>query len=153
MREKNPMQLYKIGDTHENGGIVFSIQNIHPPRFSFFNLFSFYREIKIWQLGKQGYGIHGKVCHSKDLGMMEWADAFKACEHLGPGWYLPSSSELDKIYRNLHIHGLGGFQRKPYWASRHNRNDTRYALNFYTGFIFRMPFSEKEAYVRAVREF
>ena len=52
------------------------------------------------------------------------APAAKACmDYRGGGfddWFLPSRDELDLMYRNLHISGIGGFGDNHFWSSSHH---------------------------------
>ena len=47
--------------------------------------------------------------------------AASVCDNLTSGgytdWYLPSKDELDMMYVNLHMQGLGGFASSGYWSS------------------------------------
>ena len=43
--------------------------------------------------------------------------AAKVCRGLGQAWFLPSIGELNLMYTNLHLKGLGGFSSNLYWSS------------------------------------
>ena len=83
--------------------------------------------------------------------------AASVCDNLASGgytdWYLPSRDELDMMYLNLHLQGLGGFANNYYWGS----NEDWYTLgawsqNFSNGYQYG---ANKDSYsrVRAVRAF
>ena len=59
-------------------------------------------------------GFNFEVYH-KDLGIMNWEDAKKACADLGDGWRLPTKEELNLIYQNKDE--IGGFAGYYYWSS------------------------------------
>ncbi len=68
-------------------------------------------------------------------------------------WYLPSSNELDMMYYNLHVVGMGGFADSYYWSStEHNSNG---AWGQYFGSGMRNAYDKFLTYfrVRAVRAF
>jgi len=46
---------------------------------------------------------------------MTWRDADSVCSSLGEGWRLPSTEELDIIYKNKFV--IGGFRDDFYWSS------------------------------------
>ena len=48
-------------------------------------------------------------------------------------WFLPSLDELDLMYENLHVKGLGGFASDYYWSSSEYYNDARREWNQYFG--------------------
>lgn len=50
-------------------------------------------------------------------------------------WYLPSSSELSCMYRNLKKNSIGGFSDSSYWTSKESSSDVRKAecVNFSNG--------------------
>ncbi|WP_415374051.1 DUF1566 domain-containing protein [Patiriisocius sp. Uisw_017] len=78
------------------------------------------------------------------------------CEGLSDGgftdWYLPSKDELDMMYVNLRLQGLGGFSGGFYWSSTEFNNDFAWRQNFGNG--LQDYFIKFNAYdVRAVRAF
>jgi hypothetical protein len=70
------------------------------------------------------------------------------------GWFLPSKGELDLMYKNLKVKGLGGFGGDPYWSSSEVNYERAWYQRFNDG-------SQPDAYngkqrsylVRAVRQF
>ncbi len=53
-------------------------------------------------------------------GEMDWNAANAACSNLGDGWRLPSFEELELIYNQLHLKGIGNFKSQEfdfYWSN------------------------------------
>ncbi|GHT82037.1 hypothetical protein FACS1894137_00200 [Spirochaetia bacterium] len=48
-------------------------------------------------------------------------------------WFLPSKDELDLIYKNLAIKGVGGFTGDWYWSSSENNTNYAWSQNFSDG--------------------
>jgi len=48
-------------------------------------------------------------------------------------WYLPSQDELNLLYTELHLNGLGGFVGLPYWGSTQSTYDTAWGRHFGNG--------------------
>ena len=87
-----------------------------------------------------------------DLESMSWEDAEKACEALGAGWRLPTTLELDTMYKNLHINGKGNFSNVDYWSGTASTLYMKMgAYNFEDSTPFAGNVGEKFA-VRPVRE-
>jgi hypothetical protein len=59
---------------------------------------------------------------SKSLGLMNWYEAVEACKSLGRGWRLPTKDELNMLYENKDIIGLGSFRIDYYWSSTEGGN-------------------------------
>ena len=82
--------------------------------------------------------------------------AAQICNDLTVGgysdWFLPSKDELNKIYVNLHIEGVGGFESDLYWSSSENNAISAWGQNFISVFqsYSYKSFSRR---VRAVRVF
>jgi len=64
---------------------------------------------------------HGLVAAITDLGQMDWNSAKTACDELilngYSDWHLPTKDELNALYVNLKMVGVGGFADKYYWSS------------------------------------
>jgi hypothetical protein len=69
-------------------------------------------------------------------------------------WFLPSKDELNLIYENLYLFGVGGFADAFYWSSSEYNAWCAWSQNFYSGLQYN---SISEYYtdrrVRAVRAF
>ncbi len=68
------------------------------------------------------------------------------------GWFLPSKDELNLMYENLHINGVGGFADTSYWSSSQINNNFAWQQYFTNGSMA----SNGKGYsqrVRAVRGF
>ena len=97
----------KVGDRHPDGGIIVSID-----------------------AGNK----KGLVCMEKDLGKFTYADAITACKNLGDGWAFPSITQLESIYQNLYLKGIGGFEKAKYRsATSSGYPHYPWAMNFATG--------------------
>lgn len=100
---------YEVGDTHPNGGIVFSVD---------------------------ATGEHGWVVMAEDLGRFSFEDAIESARGFEDGsWTLPSISQLSEIYAELHVDlNLGGFQSTVYRSGTSSGYPQYpWALNFSNG--------------------
>lgn len=70
-------------------------------------------------------------------------------------WYLPSKDELNLIYNNLHLKGLGGFVGDRYWSSSEDSSGNGFVWHqkFSNGYQFADDQFNLESSVRAVRAF
>ncbi len=48
-------------------------------------------------------------------------------------WFLPSSEELNQLYINLKLPGVGGLENYVYWSSSESGHDCAWAKSFVTG--------------------
>jgi FlaG/FlaF family flagellin (archaellin) len=84
--------------------------------------------------------------------------AAKICDELVlnayTDWYLPSFSELNIMYQNLVLNGIGGFSTFAYWSSTEYNNDSAWLQFFINGHQGADRKFHPYAYVvRAVRSF
>jgi hypothetical protein len=100
---------------------------------------------------------------TKDLGIMKWEEAIKACENLGDGWRLPTIEELEKIYKfeqappywdeleKIYKYKdiIGGFVYSLYWSSTVGANKA-WTFSFNSGSAV-YYYSSTYFYARAVR--
>ena len=83
-------------------------------------------------------GKHGLVCSLKDMGFDKWEEAKTKCNNYSfmgkTDWYLPSKFELNLLYENLHMKGLGGFANGFYWSSTENDANFAWLQDFGDGY-------------------
>ena len=86
-------------------------------------------------------GIAARICD--DLVLNGYSD-----------WYLPSIDELEQLYLNLHVNGIGGFNSAYYWSSTETNADEAWRFGFGSGFAYlNYGYKASTYYVRAVRAF
>ncbi|TDD99387.1 beta strand repeat-containing protein [Flavobacterium cellulosilyticum] len=77
------------------------------------------------------------------------------CNNLSSGgytdWYLPSYTDLTKLYLNQTT--IGGFSAVSYWSSSQASSTTAYSINFSTGTGNSSSSKSALMYVRAIRKF
>lgn len=78
--------------------------------------------------------------------------AAKLCRGIGSSWSLPSIGELNLMYTNLHLNGLGGFEDSAYWSSTEANLEKAWARSFFQDNQFRGFKSDKNL-IRAIRNF
>jgi hypothetical protein len=105
-------------------------------------------------------GIYGGAQNTKKsiaraIAESSICNAASVCDNLVSGgytdWYLPSKDELDMMYVNLHLQGLGNFNIY-YWSSTEDDSDNAWGQNFGNGHR-RNDYKYYPSDVRAVRAF
>ena len=92
-------------------------------------------------------------------GCNETTFAAKLCADLNLGgqtdWFLPSMDELNLMYRNLHVNGVGGFDTSyDHWSSSESSGGGGYARTFGCGYGWSNDnLKNWTYYVRAIRAF
>jgi hypothetical protein len=61
----------------------------------------------------------------------DWNEANVECEKLGDRWRLPTVNEMDLIYEQLFLKGLGDFKEKEYWCSNYDDKEDDLYFAFY----------------------
>ena len=106
-------------------------------------------------------GIYGGAQNTKKIiarAIYNYSEcpAASVCDNLTSGgytdWYLPSKDELDMMYVNLQMQGLGGFTNSYYWSSTEVDNGNAWEQEFIDGFQIGHSKGASSA-VRSVRAF
>jgi hypothetical protein len=104
-------------------------------------------------------------CAPEDFGgAVSWEKAKSACENYWLGgyndWRLPTITELELMYNNLHGKGIGNFKNdydpSDYWSSEKysdNSDDRHYCFDFYDGTTDSYSYGSTTSYARPVRQF
>ncbi len=107
-------------------------------------------------------GIYGGAQNTKKsiaraVASASTCPAASVCDNLTSGgytdWYLPSKDELDMMYVNLHMQGLGGFAFNFYWSSSEYGSGDAWTQYFSDGYQNGFTNKGDSNCVRAVRAF
>jgi hypothetical protein len=121
---------YKIGDTGPTGGLVFYDKGVVTNGWRYLEAAP--NDVGPTQWGAYGTSVGGTSTAAgtgkantqrivPTLEQREEDGAALLCSMLNingyTGWFLPSRDELDLMYKNLKVKGLGGFGNGFYWSS------------------------------------
>lgn len=165
--------VYQIGQTGPGGGIIFYDKGVFSNGWRFFEVapsgwFGGSDDPRL-QWGCRGVDIRGtgreishgtmntniilENCNESD------AAARKASSYAPVvngqrvnDWFLPSRSELNMIYRNLHLQGIGNMNPSLYWSSSQVNAGFAWVQNFSNG-SQNTDFKSEERRVRPIRKF
>ncbi len=133
-----------IGDTHQ-GGIIFYLDatGCHGLVAKATDEAGTYQWSSTnFQTWAYASGIYGGAQNTKKsiaraIAESSTCNAASVCDNLVSGgytdWYLPSKDELDMMYVNLHLQGLGNFANYFYWSSTEGDNNTAWEQLFSSG--------------------
>jgi len=151
-----------IGDTHQ-GGIIFYLDatGCHglvakaTDEAGTYQWSSTFLETWAYASGIYGGAQNTKKSIARAIAESSTCPAASVCDNLVSGgytdWYLPSKDELDMMYVNLHLQGLGNFDYF-YWSSTEDGYGDAWVQYFDNGgqSYYNKTFV---SYVRAVRAF
>jgi hypothetical protein len=163
-----PPLTYTVGDTGPAGGLIFydkgsysgspswryleaapSDQSTGAPWGCYETLIS----------GADGTAVGTGKQNTIDIeaGCATIGTAADICANLSLGgysdWFLPSKDELNLMYENLKVAGVGGFAGYGYWSSSEAGACYAWFQYFNFGFQFKYGFKSNASRVRAVRAF
>jgi hypothetical protein len=158
-------ETYKIGDIGPAGGIVFYDKGIVSDGWRYLEAAPARTEAEaVWgpnmDITGTGTSVGSGMRNTQLIVAASGADesAARLCANLNVNeytdWFLPSTEELDLMYKNLKLKGLGGFRDEFYWSSSQDSGNYYHALT--------MLFSDGKQYigykdysnnVRAIRGF
>jgi len=167
---------YEIGSTGPAGGLIFYVdtENDYPWTYLEAAPYGWYDGGKDPGKPWGGYGtsvgdtetVIGTGASNTDKIVSEYGNnepydgrsdyAAKICADLECGgygdWFLPSKDDLNLMYENLRLHGVGGFAHDYYWSSSEDDDTYAWKQDFDGGW---QRGSSKKNYerVRAVRAF
>jgi len=119
-----PDSIYVLGDISPHGGKVYFVDDS---------------------------GEHGLEAKAADeIKLLSWSDAVTAASAYGPGWHLPTKTELKMLYEQKNV--VGGFANDDYWSSTELDSNSAWIQGFVNGDQDRYNKYSKLS-VRAVRAF
>lgn len=160
------LRQYAVGDTAQGGivfwidetgehGLVCSLNDLEPTPGDLGHQWSTVEEVT----GSTGDGIGAGEMNTALIIIAQRGDmdsAARLCADLEErgydDWYLPSKTELEAMYNNLYLAGLGGFADSWYWSSTEGSNVGAWGHIYPTN---NMTFDTKDKLllVRAIRAF
>ncbi|GHT82781.1 hypothetical protein FACS1894137_02340 [Spirochaetia bacterium] len=164
----NSGQEYKIGDFGPAGGIVFYDKGVFsagwryleaaPPETEFTAQWGAYGKEVSGTAQAVGSGKRNTEVIVDRLRQLDESDrAAQLCATLDfdgfKDWFLPSKDELNFMYTNLKVKGLGGFQNAEYWSSSEYSNNGAWYQVFSDGRQKHYYDKVNTFCVRAVRAF
>jgi TolB-like protein len=164
----SPDGVFKIGDTGPAGGIIFFDKGNRSGGWRYLEAAPSDINRRLpGQTERIPMNTNARIVGSGKLNterMMEEARksgggfgwAAKACVDLTVNgyndWFLPSWDELNYMYGNLHMEGLGNFRGDLYYSSTDDSAGW-WLVNFSNGNRDYAPWGQRECYVRPVRQF
>jgi len=160
-------KIYNIGDIGPAGGIVFFDKGFYGDGWRYFEAAPAGSEFKAeWGSYRQditntmtgvGFGKENtRLIVERLNGLREVNRAAQRCASMDingyKDWFLPSKDELDLVFKNLKLAGLGGFSDSWYWSSSELGKKDAWNQKFISGFRDGNS-KDRMGTVRAVRVF
>lgn len=109
-----------------------------------------------YHLDLDDYQNNPDICNSDNNGTVSALTALLLGQNSpdgNPDWFLPSIEELEKLYENLYLEGLGNFANEIYWSSTQTNESDAKALDFSTGEVLEIPKNSTGIRARAISYF
>ena len=165
-----PPLTYTVGDTGPAGGLIFYDKGSYSDGWRYLEAAPASTEWKNKQWGSYGTLIGGTgtgigTGQSNTTTIVTWLNshsetgkAAQLCDALVYGgysdWFLPSRDELNLMYENLYLYGVGGFAVYFfYWSSSESSAGLAWLQNFFDGSQGSNYYKYNPVRVRAVRAF
>lgn len=99
------------------------------------------------------YYLNPGICSSLNNGSLSAKTALNEISGLKNDWFIPSISELQLLYTNLHLAALGGFMPTNYWSSSEMDTSKAKCLDFNTGQMVNLDKNSASVKTRLIRFF
>jgi len=164
---------YKIGQAGPGGGIIFFVKGNHSGGWRYLEAapndidtpfpWGYLRE-GVWQpdlsgtreelgAGKRNTEIINMALSSEGTQLV----AAQVCQTYSSNglrdWFLPSKDELNLLYRNLALRGLGNFAHQSYWSSSQSSKSTAWFQTFDNGRSYPNGRKSDKFRIRPIRAF
>lgn len=96
------------------------------------------------------YSVNPTLCSNLNNGTVTSKTALLSVAPAQKNWFLPSIAELQLMYTNLHLIGLGNFENTIYWSSTQATSNTAYGVDFNTGTVIEIPKNSSTAKTRKI---
>jgi hypothetical protein len=151
-------KVYKIGDTGPAGGIVFYDKGNNVDGWRYLETAPTNLEKVSW--GQSSQNTKTEIGTGKQNTSIIRGQAGTLCLSYKQGgyqdWFLPSKDELDLMFMNLKVRGLGSFIEDNYWSSSYRDSYGRvyvWVQNFKDGVQTETRDHSQTLLVRAIRQF
>ncbi|NER13003.1 hypothetical protein GWK08_06100 [Leptobacterium flavescens] len=90
--------------------------------------------IALFHNNLQGFDENPELCSQQNDGSVAaWICLNFENNGIRRGWFLPSSEEAMLMYENLHLNGIGNFEKALYWTSTEEDEWSAISINFSNG--------------------
>ena len=151
---------YAVGDVGPAGGLVFYDKGSYSDGWRYLEAASVDQSTGADGGRYEGAATSSAVGSGKAntyylLSVRSASEGARLCSELVLGgfddWFLPSLDELNLMFRNLQLNGLGNFGLFWYWSSTEPNTNPLYAINFKSG--EQISYTGSTCRVRAARSF
>jgi uncharacterized repeat protein (TIGR02543 family) len=156
---------YNVGDVGPAGGIIFYDKGFYSDGWRYFEMAPESSELsRSWGARMASISTSPDIGKGQDntTNIVDWmianvdSGAARSCSSLVvdgvDDWFLPSKDELNLMYVNLKLNGIGGLSDGGYWSS--SQGSSQYAYYQYFGNGSQGSVDKYDTYsIRAIRQF